>query len=220
VCGTGSAYGKVWERMIERNYQTLPRPHQIAVDPVGLFYTWWRGDLLPVTRPPAELVVEKLDMPDSRGVCTPVDADDAQQRYERGHRLWLALLGDVVAGWGWVAAREAAIGQLGVGFTIPPGNRYLWDFATLPDYRGRGVYPALLQAVLRLETSADRFWIGHDTGNVASRRGILKAGFQELGAVFPTATNELVYVPEGLPDRTAAAAGLLGLPVTSETAHI
>src|SRR5215212_8260087 len=105
-CGSGSAYGKDWERMIERNYQTLPRPHQIAVDPVGLFYTWWRGDLLPVTRSPAELVVEKLDMPDSRGVCTPVDADDAQQRYERGHRLWRALLGDVVAGWGWVAARE------------------------------------------------------------------------------------------------------------------
>ena len=45
------------------------------------------------------------------------------------------------AAYGWVADVGAEIGELGVSFVLPPGDRYLWDFKTLPDWRGRGSTP-------------------------------------------------------------------------------
>ena len=94
-------------------------------------------------------------------------------------RGWPALA-TVPVGWGWVAAREAEIPELGITFALLPGDRYLWDFTTLPAWRGHDVYPALLQAILVAE-EATRFWIGHDRDNAASARGMAKAGFREVG---------------------------------------
>ena len=96
-----------------------------------------------------------------------------------GHRPWLARIGKVPVGWGWVAAREAEIQELGFSFALLPGDRYLWDFTMLPAWRGHDVNPALLQAIL--VEGATRFWIGHDRDNAASARGMAKAGFREVG---------------------------------------
>ena len=40
----------------------------------------------------------------------------------------------------------------GLSWPLGPQDRHLWDFVTLPAYRGRGVYPHLLQAILRAES--------------------------------------------------------------------
>src|SRR5262249_35635739 len=50
-------------------------------------------------------------------------------------------------------------------------------------WRGLGIYPRLLQAILAREAGeAQRFWIGHVRENRASGRGIVKAGFGTIGA--------------------------------------
>ena len=97
-----------------------------------------------------------------------LDAGAVRDRLQRGHRPWLARIGDEPVGWGWVAAREAEIPELGITFALLPGDRYLWDFMTLPAWRGHDVYPALLQAILVAE-GATRFWIGHDRDNPPRR---------------------------------------------------
>jgi glycosyltransferase involved in cell wall biosynthesis len=75
---------------------------------------------------------------------------------------------------------KASIGELGLEFAIPAGNRYLWDFATLPAWRGIRIYPRLLHVIVNRESiEAERFWIGHVDGNSASGRGIVKAGYAE-----------------------------------------
>lgn len=182
-------------------------------DLVGRFYTWWRGDPLPVLSPVPDLVAAPTDDEPLVATVMGTDAETVRERMRRDHRPWLARIGDEPVGWGWVAASEAAIDELGIAITLPPGERYLWDFVTQPSWRGRGVYSALLHAILAQEGAA-RSWIGHDVGNVGSARGIEKAGFRQVGAVRRMGDGHLAFVPEGPADRAEAAATLLGLPVT------
>ena len=180
---------------------------------VGHFYAWWRGDPLPPLPPVPGLTAVPSE--DERLVASLSGIGDGavRERVRRGHRPWLARIAGEPAGWGWVATGEASIPALDVAFALPPGDRYLWDFVTLPAWRGRGVYPALLQAILAQE-EAERFWIGHDRDNAASARGIAKAGFREVGAAYRLPDGRLVIVPRGPADRVGAAVALLGLPTT------
>ncbi len=182
-------------------------------DPIGLFYTWWQGDPLPTLRAVDGLTVERTEDTQFVDVMTDSDLASIRERIGQGQSPWVARIGDQPVGWGWVATHEASIGELQIRLAIPPRNSYLWDFVTLPAWRGLGVYPHLLQAVLKHHTDVDRFWLGHDTPNVASARGIVRAGFQVIGAVHRLFNGTLALVVDGQIDRSAAGAALLGLPV-------
>lgn len=115
---------------------------------------------------------------------------EMQFRFEAGHRAYVARIDGEPAAWGWVATREAGIGELDTIVRLPRGERYLWNFVTLPAFRGRGIYPRLLQEIVRAESSsAMRFWIAYAPENHASGAGIRKAGF--------TALAELSFDREG-----------------------
>jgi GNAT superfamily N-acetyltransferase len=106
---------------------------------------------------------------------------DIADRFIDGHRPYVAWHDGEPAAFGWVATRSASIGELGATFTIPEGERYLWNFVTLPAHRGLGIYPRLLQAIVDAESrDAERFWIGYAPENHASGSGIAKAGFATL----------------------------------------
>jgi hypothetical protein len=108
-------------------------------------------------------------------------AAEMQARFDAGHRAYVARIGGEPAAWGWVATREARIGELDTTVRLPFDERYLWNFVTLPAFRGRGVYPRLLQEIVRAESSsATRFWIAYAPENHASGAGIRKAGFTAL----------------------------------------
>jgi hypothetical protein len=97
---------------------------------------------------------------------------------------------------------------------VPEANRYLWGFVTLPSWRGRGIYPRLLQAILLQEAGdAERFWIVHQLANTASARGIAKAGFHLAGKLYFLREGGIGVTPVGAPDRGSAGADLLGLPI-------
>ncbi len=106
---------------------------------------------------------------------------EMQRRFDAGHRSYVACRDGATAAWGWVATSSAEIGEVGSAFLIPPGERYLWNFVTLPAHRGLGIYPRLLDAVVRAELpEAERFWIVYAPENHASGRGIQKAGFRTV----------------------------------------
>jgi GNAT superfamily N-acetyltransferase len=138
------------------------------------------------------------------------------QRLAAGHRAYVAWLDGWPAAWGWVATRGAEIGEMGFSFTIPREERYLWNFVTLASHRGKGIYPRLLDAIVRAEShEAERFWIAYAPENHASGTGIRKAGF--------TTVAELSFDALGKPavsgqveDGAALAARLLGLRVAEE----
>jgi GNAT superfamily N-acetyltransferase len=180
-----------------------------------VFHTWWRHD--PFAKLPHLLGFNVEIATDYQLIAdlARLDLAEVLVRVQAGHRPYIARLGSTPVAYGWSAARRASIGELGLEFAVLAGNRYLWDFATLPAWRGRGIYPRLLHAIVcREATEAARFWIGHVDGNYASMRGIIKAGFGAAGSTDRGDGRTMVFAATGSAARAQACAKLLGLSMS------
>ena len=176
-----------------------------------------RTDPTPSLAPLAGLVVRRVECASTMAAFQQRAEGELARRFEAGHRAYVAYLNDVPAAFGWVATRSAEIGELRSTFAIPAGERYLWNFVTLPGFRGLGVYPRLVDAIVRAESrEAERFWIAYAPENHASASGVRKSGFTTLA--------ELSFDPAGraairaiVPGAARAVSRLLGVPETSDT---
>ena len=194
-----------------RGAQFNPAPMVKATADV-LFYSWWRPDPYANLAHLPGFEVEIAEDYRMLAELARLDLAEILARVRDGHRPYIARLSGAPVAYGWSAVNRASIGELGLEFAIPAGNRYLWDFATLPAWRGIGIYPRLLQVILRRESiEAERFWIGHVYGNSASGRGIVKAGFGEAGATDCRDGRALTFNATGPAARAHACAGVLGL---------
>lgn len=137
---------------------------------------------------------------------------EVRRRFTEGHRCYVASLGEEPVAYGWVARQQASVGELRLQFTLWPDTAYLWDFATRVGWRGRGVYPRLLQAVLRSE-SAHHFWILHAPENSASRQGIRKAGFAPVGRLSFRVDTSVALAPAGDSGRAQVAGRVFQVPL-------
>jgi GNAT superfamily N-acetyltransferase len=184
-----------------------------AAIPVGRFHAWWRGDPLPALPPFPDLRIEPLADSRLASELMNLPKHELHERIRLGHQPWLARVSDEPVAWGWNATRRFAIGELGLARSLPPHTRYLWDFCTCPEWRGRGLYPRLLQAIVASEPAVEQFWVGHDLGNTASARGIAKAGFAEVGLLCRGEASGFALVPSGPFARAAAAATIFAVPI-------
>jgi GNAT superfamily N-acetyltransferase len=165
---------------------------------LGYGYTWWHADPLPQLSPHPDLRVARTTDDELIAHLAHLDQAVILERFEQGNQVYVAYQAADPIAYGWSAATIGAIDELGFDFAIPPGNRYLWDFVTLPAWRGHGIYPRLIQAILACEAAeAQRFWISHTADNTASRHGILKAGFEQIEMLVISATGALKIMPVG-----------------------
>ena len=174
-----------------------------------------RRDPVPSLEPLAGLVVRREEDATRMASLQSRAEDEMTRRFADGHRAYVAWRDDTPAAWGWVATRVAEIGELGSAFSIPPGERYLWNFVTRAAHRGLGIYPRLLDAIVRAESRgaspAERFWIAYAPENHASGAGIRKAGFVALAELSFDATGRAAL--QGLvPGGGRVASRVLGLP--------
>jgi GNAT superfamily N-acetyltransferase len=175
-----------------------------------------RTDPVPTLAPLADLVVRRETDAEAMAVLQNRTREEMARRFDQGHRAYVALLRGAPAGWGWVATRTASIGEVGAAFTVPRTERYLWNFVTLPAYRGGGIYPRLLDAIVRAESrEAERFWIAYAPENRASGSGIRKAGFVTIAAL-SFAPGGAAALESRLPGGADAAARVFGLPIARE----
>jgi GNAT superfamily N-acetyltransferase len=180
------------------------------------FATRHRDDPMPVLPELRALTTTRESDAELMALLQGKATDEIARRYDAGHRAYVARLNGAPAGWGWVATRIASIGELGATFTMPERDRYLWNFVTLPSHRGLGIYPRLLQAIVRAESDeAERFWIAYAPENHASGSGIAKAGFLALA--------DMSFDGEGrpalralLPGGATLASRMLGLRETTD----
>jgi len=129
-------------------------------------------------------------------------------RRGNGHRPYVARMYGQPVAYDWLATRKISIGELNINVELPSDDRYLWDFATLPDWQGRGLYPRLLQSILEQEIqNAQRFWIIHAPENLPSSAGMSKAGFEFVGQLSFTLDGKVGLAP--YLDSTARAASVL-----------
>jgi GNAT superfamily N-acetyltransferase len=170
----------------------------------GYRYTWWRGDTLPDLTPLANWHVEHVHDAPLLASLQRLYVPAIEARVQAGNRPYVAFLQGTPVAYGWVATQTERIAE-GLEWPLGAHDRSLWDFTTLPAWRGQGIYPRLLQAILRAEVAeAERFWIGHTLENMASRRGILKAGFQPTLLGAPTAQGPTRWVLQGDRERALA----------------
>jgi len=180
------------------------------------FATRHRNDPMPTLSPLAALEVHHVWDVAFMAELQQRGGAEIAQRFAEGHRPYVAWHDETPAAFGWVATQTASIGELGATFTIPNGERYLWNFVTLPSHRGLGIYPRLLQAIVAEEArEAERFWIGYAPENHASGSGIANAGFATLAEMSFDA-NGRPALRAMTPGGAARAARVLGIRETTE----
>ena len=104
------------------------------------------------------------------------------KRLESGRQCYIAQVEGQLAGYGWVSFQDEDIGELNLRIKLLAGEAYIWDCITLPAYREKYLYSALLAHILG-ELRAQgycRAWIGADLENVASQKGMAHAGFHHI----------------------------------------
>ncbi len=136
-------------------------------------------------------------------------------RRNNGHRSYVARMDGQPVAYGWLATTKVSIGELDINVELPSDDRYLWDFATLPDWQGRGLYPRLLQSILEQEIqNAKRFWIIHAPENLPSGAGMSKAGFEFVGQLSFTLDGKVGLAPYlDATERARIGADLLQVPL-------
>jgi hypothetical protein len=105
------------------------------------------------------------------------DGDRVAIRMTRGSRCFGAWRGSVLAGYGWVSTSPEWIGELALEMAPGQGEAYVWNCATVAEYRRRGVFGQLVRSMKsQLETEGfTRTWIGSMEG--PGEHAVLAAGF-------------------------------------------
>jgi GNAT superfamily N-acetyltransferase len=179
------------------------------------FATWWRGDPLPNLSPLPSFSVHRSTDAQLIAQLTNLSLQTIATRFQAGKRLYLAFMSDMPVAYGWVGTREGRISDLQWTFALPARNCYLHGFLTLPEWRGRGIYPHLLQSIIGQEPSFDRFWIGYLPDNTASGRGISKAGFHVVSDLVVTGSRACGLTLFESSERALASVDVFHLPVVA-----
>lgn len=153
-------------------------------------WTYERGELWALTlaslpsasAPLADVVFTEITVADAPSLATVMglaDAGEARARFAAGSRCFTAQVAGQIACYGWVSRGAERIGELERTLRMRPDEAYIWDCATLPTFRRRGLYTALLR---QIETTlgaegARRVWIGASARNEPSLRAFASAGF-------------------------------------------
>ncbi|MCB0112030.1 MAG: hypothetical protein KDE53_39175, partial [Caldilineaceae bacterium] len=177
--------------------------------------TWWSSDPLMNLSPISNFHVRLATGDAQLARINQLSMAEVAQRRRDGHLPNIGYMDETAVTYGWVATRQASIGELNLDFPIAADSRYLWDFATLPAWQGRGLYPRLLQGIVQTER-AERFWILHAPENLPSGAGMQKAGFQAVGQLSFQQDNRLGLVPLGNPARARIGAKLLGVALIED----
>lgn len=179
------------------------------------FATFWIEDTFtPILSLPGFTAAPALDW-DELAEINRLSHAEAINRQNNGHRPYVARIYGQPVAYGWLATQKVSIGELEVNVELPPDDRYLWDFATLPDWQGRGLYPRLLQSILDQEIqNAKRFWIIHAPENLPSGAGMSKAGFEFVGQLSFTLDGKVGLAPySDSTERARIGADLLQVPL-------
>lgn len=102
------------------------------------------------------------------------------RRWSLNRRSFAARVEGGIAAYGWVSRGAECVGEMGRQIYLKPDEAYVWDCYTLPAYRRRRLYSALLSHMNT--TLADegirRIWIGSNLENRPSLRGFVNVGYR------------------------------------------
>lgn len=105
--------------------------------------------------------------------------EPVRSRIEAGRRCFCLCVDGAIAAYGWVTQGKETVGELERQFLFQQDEAYIWDCATLTEWRRQRFYTALLNQITRqlLGEGVRRVWIGASRLNQPSVRAFATAGF-------------------------------------------
>jgi hypothetical protein len=178
--------------------------------------TWWRGDPLPNLPTLPSFTIRATTDTQLIKRLNRLTEEEFRNRQRADNHAYIAFLQETPVAYGWVGTQGGEVREIQLAFTLPPNNRYLWDFETLPAWRCRGIYAHFLQAIIRQESDlAERFWLLYEPGNEAAFHSIQNAGFEFVAELTMTSEHTLGIMLFNKSERAYAGAAILGLPITA-----
>lgn len=178
-------------------------------------YTLSHSDTLPILKDVPGLHIEESADISLLARMSNTPASRIIDRLANDHAAFVAFVHGMPAAFGWMARGKARIGELNHELILPLHNRYLWNFRTAAAYRGQGIYPALLQHIVHHEREkSEQFWIIHAPENKSSLRGIVKAGFRNVGDLYLDMALEVTLRPASVTNHERRLIGELGFRIS------
>jgi GNAT superfamily N-acetyltransferase len=105
------------------------------------------------------------------------DGDLVAQRLARGCRCFAARLGHEVVAYGWLSKDIEWIGEVELEINPHQGEAYIWNCATHPDHRRKGLFRAIVTGIAAQARSEGlrKLWIG--TLDIPAAKVVEQAGF-------------------------------------------
>ncbi|HEY6118103.1 MAG TPA: GNAT family N-acetyltransferase [Candidatus Dormibacteraeota bacterium] len=108
------------------------------------------------------------------------EASLVRPRFARGVRAFAAMVDGAIAGYGWLSTRPEWIGEVQLEIRPGRGEAYLWNCATVPEHRRRGVFRALLTGISNHAQAEGlrRLWIGSVA--IPAEKAVGPSGFRRV----------------------------------------
>ena len=102
-----------------------------------------------------------------------------ERRFDRGEICFVAIHEGSVVSYIWGSRGKVGVEEISMAVKTAPGEIYLYDAFTLEPWRGKNLYPSVLQRAIEYgrDLNLDRSTIFVEAKNTPSIRGVTKAGF-------------------------------------------
>lgn len=123
--------------------------------------------------------------PAAHQVVEALNSDLVRRRLNRGETCFAAIHEGEIVSYCWLAQGKIGIEEIDMAVSTLSDEVYLYDAFTFSPWRGKGLYPVVLKEMLSYAgmNGFSRALIFVAADNTASRRGVMKAGFQEFQVV-------------------------------------
>ncbi|MBU1727517.1 MAG: hypothetical protein KJ880_07795 [Candidatus Omnitrophica bacterium] len=108
-----------------------------------------------------------------------------ESRIQRGDACFAAFFNDKPVHFSWVSFDKAVIREVRKSYHLSQEQAYIYHCFTHPEFRGRDIYPIVLARIVKgLQLKGKKhFFISTAANNLASQKGILKAGFHQVESI-------------------------------------
>ena len=153
------------------------------------FGTFWavrpEAGLPPVYPAEIEAAFEEVGTADIENLAQAMNLSSPaliEERFRGRRRCFCWKKDGRIIAYGWVTHGAEQVGEMERRFNLHDDEAYVWHCGTVPEWRQKGLYSALLNKIIHqlAAENTPTIWIGASRLNQPSIQGIANAGFKRV----------------------------------------